>query len=47
MPLTPAYADAFTIPGGLVRFIRGADGKVKEMSIGSARARDMRFQRVR
>ncbi|HYG65774.1 MAG TPA: serine hydrolase domain-containing protein [Thermoanaerobaculia bacterium] len=45
--LQPAYPDAFTIPAGLVRFIRGADGKVKEMSIGRTRVRDMRFQRVR
>lgn len=45
--LTPAYADAFTIgSGGLVRFIRDPAGRVREMSFGMGRVRDLRLARV-
>ncbi len=45
--LTPSYSDVFTTPQGwLVRFIRGPDGKVAEMSFGMGRVRDLRFQRM-
>lgn len=45
--LAPAYADAFMAPGGvLVRFIRHR-GRVREMSIGMDRVRDLRFAKAR
>jgi hypothetical protein len=45
-PLTPSYADAFTTPSGsLVRFLRAPDGRVREMSFGLGRVRDLRFAR--
>lgn len=47
MKLTPAYADAFTFSGGLVRFVRDGQGKVTEISAFLGRVRDLRFQRVR
>jgi CubicO group peptidase (beta-lactamase class C family) len=47
IPLAPAYADAFTTPSGwLVRFTRGADGRVEAMSFGMGRVRDLRFARL-
>lgn len=46
IPLQPAYADTFAAPSGwLVRFVRGADGEVREMSIGTSRMWDLRFDR--
>jgi CubicO group peptidase (beta-lactamase class C family) len=46
--LTPTYADAFSGPGGsVVRFVRGADGRVQAFSIGTERVRELRFDRVR
>lgn len=46
--LTPAYADAFTTPqGALVRFVRGADGRVQALTVSVERVRDLRFDRVR
>jgi CubicO group peptidase (beta-lactamase class C family) len=46
--LNPTYADAFGGPGGaIVRFIRGADGRVQAMTIGTDRVRELRFDRVR
>jgi hypothetical protein len=46
--LQPTYADAFGGPGGaVVRFIRGADGRVQAFSIGTERVRELRFDRVR
>jgi CubicO group peptidase (beta-lactamase class C family) len=46
--LAPAYADAFTGPGGaIVRFSRGADGRVQAFSIGTERVRELRFDRTR
>ncbi|HVH13586.1 MAG TPA: serine hydrolase, partial [Longimicrobium sp.] len=48
LPLSPAYADAFTGPGGvIVRFVRGADGRVKALTLGTDRVRELRFDRVR
>lgn len=46
--LAPAYADALYQPeiGLLVRFRRGADGKVSELSLGVGRVRDLRLARV-
>lgn len=45
--LTPLYADAFRSEHGwLVRFRRGADGKVSEMSLGLSRVRDLRLART-
>jgi CubicO group peptidase (beta-lactamase class C family) len=44
--LTPSYADAFLSDDGwLVRFRRGADGKVSELSFGIGRVRDLRLSR--
>ena len=46
--LNPTYADAFGGPGGaIVRFIRGADGRVQAFSIGTERVRELRFDRAR
>lgn len=47
LKLTPTYADAFTFPGGTVRFLRDGQGKVTELSAFLGRVRDLRFQRVR
>jgi len=45
--LSPVYADAFSGPGGsLVRFIRGADGRVQAFTIGTERVRELRFDRT-
>jgi CubicO group peptidase (beta-lactamase class C family) len=45
--LTPVYANAFTGPGGsIVRFVRGADGRIQAFSIGTERVRELRFDRV-
>jgi CubicO group peptidase (beta-lactamase class C family) len=45
--LSPVYADAFQGPGGsLVRFIRGADGRVQAFTIGTERVRELRFDRT-
>ena len=48
LALTPAYADAFTTPQGwLVRFHRDPAGGVAALSLGMARVRELRFERVR
>ena len=45
--LQPVYADAFTGPGGsIVRFIRGAGGRVQAFTIGTDRVRELRFDRT-
>jgi CubicO group peptidase (beta-lactamase class C family) len=45
-PLKPVYTDAFQAENGaLVRFYRGAGGKITEMSLGIPRVRDLRFVR--
>jgi CubicO group peptidase (beta-lactamase class C family) len=47
IPLLPAYADGFAGPGGaVVRFIRGADGRVEAFTITLERVRRLRFDRV-
>jgi len=47
IPLSPAYADAFAGPGGsTVRFVRGADGRVRALTITVERVRALRFDRV-
>jgi CubicO group peptidase (beta-lactamase class C family) len=45
MRLRPLYADAFDSPIGLVRFRRGDDGRVSEMSLTQERVWDLRFRR--
>jgi CubicO group peptidase (beta-lactamase class C family) len=46
-PIQPTYADAFAGPGGsIIRFIRGADGRVQAFTIGTERVRELRFDRV-
>ena len=46
--LVPIYADGFAGPGGMVvRFIRGADGRVEAFTITVERVRGLRFDRVR
>jgi Beta-lactamase len=45
--LTPTYADAFSGPGGsIIRFIRGADGRVQAFTFGTERVRELRFDRT-
>lgn len=45
--LTPAYADAFLTPDDwMVRFERGPDGRVRALTLGVARVRALRFDRV-
>jgi len=41
-----SYRDAFIGGGILVRFRRGADGKVNELSLGDSRMWDLRAARV-
>lgn len=41
-------SDAFSGPGGsVIRFIRGADGRVQAFTFGTDRVRELRFDRVR
>ncbi|HEY0018456.1 MAG TPA: serine hydrolase domain-containing protein [Longimicrobium sp.] len=45
--LSPTYADAFAGPGGsVVRFVRGADGRVQAFTLGTERVRELRFDRI-
>jgi hypothetical protein len=46
IPLTPTYRDGFNSSLGSVRFIRNAEGRVIEMSIGAVRVWDLRLKRV-
>ena len=43
--LTPTYKDGFSSSLGSIRFIRGSDGRVTELSIGEQRVWDMRFKK--
>jgi CubicO group peptidase (beta-lactamase class C family) len=43
--LTPVYADAFQAQLGIIRFIRDAGGRVRELSVGQDRVYDLRFSR--
>lgn len=45
--VAPAYKDAFTTGGFLVRFRRGADGRINAMSLADNRMRDLRAKRVK
>lgn len=48
LSLSPVYTDAFMTPGGvLVRFRRGSDGQINEMSLGDGRMRDLRAARTK
>jgi hypothetical protein len=44
--LTPAYLDAFTSPGGVVRLVRGADGRVTALRLSDGRVWDLRADRI-
>jgi CubicO group peptidase (beta-lactamase class C family) len=46
LTLSAVYRDAFEADGLLVRFRRGPDGKVTEMSLGDSRMWDLRAARV-
>ena len=45
-PLTPTYAGGYSSELGSVRFLRDASGSVTSLSLGNARAWDLRFRRV-
>jgi CubicO group peptidase (beta-lactamase class C family) len=45
IPLTPVYADAFSINGGWVRFRRDATGRVVGLSVSQDRVWDLQFAR--
>lgn len=47
IPLTPTYRDGFSSSLGSVRFIRNAEGRIVEMSIGEQRVWDLRLRRTR
>lgn len=44
--LTPAYPDAFTLGGSVIRFARDAGGRVTALSSASDRVWNLRFDRV-
>ena len=46
-PLQPVFLDAFLSPGGVLRFVRGADGRVTGFILGGGRVRGFRFQAQR
>ena len=45
--LHPTFRDGFMMQGTAIRFMRGADGGVTELSAGDDRAWDVRFTRLR
>ena len=45
IPLTVLYKDAFQSSMGLIRFHRGVNGRVAELSVREGRVYDMRFRR--
>jgi CubicO group peptidase (beta-lactamase class C family) len=47
IPLAPAYTDTFTSALGTIRFHRDSTGRIVELSTGSERVWDLRFQRHR
>lgn len=47
LTLSAVYRDAFDADGLLVRFRRGANGKISEMSLGDSRMWDLRAARVK
>jgi len=46
-PVAPAYADAFVLEGVLLKFYRGADGKVAGFRMTGERVRNLQFERTR
>ena len=44
--LRPSYRDAFEYEDGVVRIQRGVSGRAYSLSFGTARVRDLRFERV-
>lgn len=46
IPLTPTYRDGFNSSLGSVRFLRNAEGRVSELSIGADRVWDLRLKRL-
>lgn len=44
-PLEPAYADAFSLGGGIIRFARGSGGRVTGLSVVSDRVWSLAFER--
>ena len=44
-PLQPAFADAFTVNGALLRFQRDTNQRVTGFAIDLGRAKDMKFVR--
>ena len=47
LTLSPSYKDAFLADDMLVRFRRGANGKIKELSLGDSRMWDLRAARTK
>ncbi len=47
IPLNPAYHDAFSYQGTMLRFLRDPSGKVNELSVSQDRVWDLRFRKVR
>jgi CubicO group peptidase (beta-lactamase class C family) len=45
-PMTPIYADGFSVLGSYMKFTRGKDGRVNGFLVTSGRARNVRFDRV-
>ena len=43
--LQPVFLDAFNSPGGVVRFVRAADGRVTGLVIGAGRVTGFVFRR--
>ena len=46
IPLTATYKDGFSSSVGSIRFLRDANGRVTEMSIGRARVWDLRLRKL-
>ena len=45
-PLTPLVADTFTSPLGIIRFVRGGDGRITGFVLDGGRVRRMKFSKV-
>jgi CubicO group peptidase (beta-lactamase class C family) len=46
MTLQPVFLDAFNSPGGVIRFVRGANGRVTGLVIGAGRVTGFVFRRA-
>ena len=44
--LQPVFLEAFNSPGGVVRFVRGANGRVTGLVIGAGRVTGFPFRRA-